>query len=335
MGVALIVKGGVNFELLNDATQFCTGSSPLWIQLASREYKPALAKLNNFKRRIFSYFLMINGYLNFFIYCVAIASLRYAFNFLSFGCIYDTAGHFYEILAVYIEKFGDFILASENYNSIIPPVFKSKRLTQICNSFSIASVVYFKPSDEILSNEPVENNTEDTGATVGTENDSERTRHAEQDALLDRQHPPAPSTAPSREPSTDPVEDWLETLEQAGVDVGTGRGYSYGLEEETFDHETKEGEEALQPPLEQEEDMLIDSEDETGSEWDPEQEAMDTESETSEEGDPEEEVMDTEPETSEEGDPEEEVMDTESGSGSYVSDLFDFIAGNSYEPDPK
>lgn len=68
-------------------------------------------------------------------------------------------GSLYEIIAVYTEENGYFILALVNYNSVMPAVFKSKRLTQNFNSFHIASVVYFKPSDVPGSNEPSETNT--------------------------------------------------------------------------------------------------------------------------------------------------------------------------------
>jgi len=311
------------------------------------------------KRRIFSFFLMINDYFNFFIDWVAIASLWYAFIFLSFGCIYDFADHFYEISAVYNEKIGDFILASDIYNSVIPPVFKSKRLSLFGNYFSTASVVYFKPSDVIRSSEPDEQNTEYTGAQDETENEFERARHAELDAMLDRLHPQA-RPADEEAPSTEAVEDWLESLEKEGVEVGTGRGYSselgeetlhpqpyheekthhpYPEEEETFYHETKEGEKALQPSqereLEQEQEQEQEREQEQEQEREQEQELeqMDIESESEMDIDSESESY-IESESEMDIDSESE-NDTDSESDSDIFDLFDLIAGNSSESDPK
>ena len=65
-------------------------------------------------------------------------------------------------------------------------------MTQICNSFHIASVVYCKPTEVNGSNEPSAKSKEYTGATVVNENDFERAQGWELDSKLDRLYP-APS----------------------------------------------------------------------------------------------------------------------------------------------
>ena len=227
----------------------------------------------------------------------------------------------------------------------MPPVFKSKRLTQSFNSFPVASDVYIKSRAVNKSNEQSETDTEYTGARDGSENEVERARHAELDSMLDRLYKPAqapaqptaqpaqppaqpaqppaqpaqppaqptaqpsqPETdteytgardgseneverarhaeldsmldrlhkpaqpaaqpsaqpsAPSSSPSNGNVEKWIEGLEDAGVEVGTGVGYEKELVEETFHSQPSQEQEQEQEQDQEIEQMDVDSDSES------------------------------------------------------------------------
>jgi hypothetical protein len=89
---------------------------------------------------------MFNNYFQLFLDGVAIDYLWYAYNIISNICVYESAGHFHEISAVYTEEIGESFIVLIHYISNRPAVFKSKRLTKNCNSFHLANVVYYKPS---------------------------------------------------------------------------------------------------------------------------------------------------------------------------------------------
>jgi hypothetical protein len=93
---------------------------------------------------------MINDLFFLFLDWHAIEYLMSTGNMVIIGRLTDSTGHLCNIVGVYDEEFGKYLIGLVvTYNSVMIPLFKSKRLTQLLDSLAIAitfaSVIFFGP----------------------------------------------------------------------------------------------------------------------------------------------------------------------------------------------
>lgn len=89
---------------------------------------------------------MINDFFDFYLFLDwgAIEYLMSTGNMVFIGWVTDSTGHLCDIVAVYDEEFGEFLIGLVvTYNSVMIPLFKSKRLTQLFDYLAIAIAITF------------------------------------------------------------------------------------------------------------------------------------------------------------------------------------------------